>query len=143
MCPLVFLLPFSFADRSTSQSDTISWCKAHGVTVNAYMPLGVPDWWTFPTSNGMSSKPLNDPTLAQVCRVLSLVMPFAVVDPFLPCSSECVAVAGEASCLTSLRVYMCNVICDASLTHRSRWRTIVLLPLLQLRGYGPRYLSAC
>jgi 2,5-diketo-D-gluconate reductase A len=52
--------------RSSSQAATVNWCLRHGVVVNAYSPLGVPDYHTFNTSTGMSSKALDDPVLAQV-----------------------------------------------------------------------------
>jgi hypothetical protein len=43
--PLVLSrLPSTCADRSSSQNETIAWCKAHDVVVNSYSPLGVPDW---------------------------------------------------------------------------------------------------
>jgi hypothetical protein len=34
--------------RSTSQQDTVQWCEANGVVVNAYSPFGVPDYHSFP-----------------------------------------------------------------------------------------------
>lgn len=54
--------------RSSTQEDTISFCRAHNILVNAYSPLAVPDWHVFPTSNGMSPKALDDPALANVAR---------------------------------------------------------------------------
>lgn len=52
--------------RSSSQSDTISWCNSHNVVVNSYSPLGVPDWHSFSTSTGMSANALQDPVLTQI-----------------------------------------------------------------------------
>ena len=52
--------------RSSSQAATVNWCQRHGIVVNSYSPLGVPDYHTFPTSTGMAAKALDDPVLAQV-----------------------------------------------------------------------------
>lgn len=54
--------------RSSSQLDTIEWCQAHGIVINAYSPLGVPDWHTFPTGSGLSSTTLQDPVLASIAK---------------------------------------------------------------------------
>jgi len=52
--------------RSSSQLATIAWCLRNRVVVNAYSPLGVPDYHTYPTATGMSAKMLDDPVLAAV-----------------------------------------------------------------------------
>lgn len=53
--------------RSSSQLETISWCLRHGIVVNAYSPLGVPDYHTYnATGTGMTAKALDDPVLAAI-----------------------------------------------------------------------------
>jgi 2,5-diketo-D-gluconate reductase A len=55
--------------RFSSQVETIAWCAAHGVVVNAYSPLGVPDWHAFPAAGGMSTTPLVDPVVTAIAEV--------------------------------------------------------------------------
>ena len=45
--------------RSSSQMQTILYAQRHGITVNAYSPLGVPDWHVYPAP--MSPTELQDP----------------------------------------------------------------------------------
>ena len=52
--------------RSTSQADTVAWCKAHNVTVVAYSPLGIPDYHSFPEVNGLTRTILDHPALQSV-----------------------------------------------------------------------------
>lgn len=54
--------------RSSSQNSTIAWCKDNGVLVNAYSPLGVPDWHVFPASGGMAATPLVDPVITKIAQ---------------------------------------------------------------------------
>lgn len=63
--PAINQIPFNLY-RSSSQMATISWCLRHGVVVNAYSPLGVPDYHTYPTTTGMSPKMLDDPVLLSI-----------------------------------------------------------------------------
>jgi len=52
--------------RSSTQMATIATCGRMGIAVNAYSPLGVPDWHVFPTSTGMSATTLEDPAVLAV-----------------------------------------------------------------------------
>lgn len=52
--------------RSSSQSETIEYCQRMGITVNAYSPLGVPDWHVFPSEGGMAATPLQDPVVQSI-----------------------------------------------------------------------------
>jgi hypothetical protein len=45
--------------RSSSQMQSILFAQRHGITVNAYSPLGVPDWHVYPAP--MSPTELQDP----------------------------------------------------------------------------------
>ena len=46
-----------------------AWCARWGIALNAYSPLGVPDWHTFPSgSTGMSATTLADPVVAAIAR---------------------------------------------------------------------------
>lgn len=52
--------------RSSSQMETIEFCQQNNIQVNAYSPLGVPDWHVFPASGGMSTTPLVDPVVTNI-----------------------------------------------------------------------------
>jgi diketogulonate reductase-like aldo/keto reductase len=52
--------------RSSTQMNTILFCQRHNIVVNAYSPLGVPDWQRFNTSAGMSSTTLIDPVVTTI-----------------------------------------------------------------------------
>jgi diketogulonate reductase-like aldo/keto reductase len=69
--------------RSSSQLETIAWCLRHNVVVNAYSPLGVPDYHTYNTSTGMASKMLDDPILAMVTAAHPGFTPAQVVIAWL------------------------------------------------------------
>ena len=69
--------------RSSSQMATIAWCLRHGVVVNAYSPLGVPDYHTYNTSTGMSATMLDDPVLAAVTAAHRGFSPAQVVIAWL------------------------------------------------------------
>jgi 2,5-diketo-D-gluconate reductase A len=60
--PAINQIPFHLY-RSSSQQQTIDFCRAHNITVNGYSPLGIPDWKTFPTSTGMSTTQRADPVV--------------------------------------------------------------------------------
>lgn len=55
--------------RSSSQLETIEYCQRNGITVNAYSPLGVPDWHVFPAAGGMAATALQDPVVTAVAQV--------------------------------------------------------------------------
>ena len=63
--PAINQIPLNIS-RSTTHAALISFCKAHGIVVNAYSPLGVPDWHTYPTKTGMSPHLLDDPVLVSI-----------------------------------------------------------------------------
>jgi len=69
--------------RSSSQMSTIAWCLRNNVVVNAYSPLGVPDYHTYNTSTGMSAKMLDDPVLAAVAAAHPGFSPAQVVIAWL------------------------------------------------------------
>lgn len=52
--------------RSSTQMNTILYCQRHNILVNAYSPLGVPDWQNFNTSAGMSATTLTDPVVIAI-----------------------------------------------------------------------------
>jgi diketogulonate reductase-like aldo/keto reductase len=52
--------------RSSTQMNSISFSQRHGIAVNSYSPLGVPDWQSFNTSAGMSLTALQDPVVTAV-----------------------------------------------------------------------------
>ena len=63
--PALNQIPFHIY-RSSSWAETLAYCLRHGIAVNAYSPLGVPDWKSFPTSSGMSPTQLVDPVVTAV-----------------------------------------------------------------------------
>lgn len=63
--PSVNQIPFNIF-RSTSQSDTVAFCRAHNITVVAYSPLGIPDFQEYPTTGGLSKTLLESPALRSV-----------------------------------------------------------------------------
>lgn len=52
--------------RSSTQMNSISFSQRHGIVVNSYSPLGVPDWQEFNTSAGMSVTQLVDPVVTAI-----------------------------------------------------------------------------
>ena len=52
--------------RSSTQMNSISFAQRHGMVVNPYSPLGVPDWQSFNTSAGMSATQLVDPVVLAI-----------------------------------------------------------------------------
>lgn len=55
--------------RSSTQAATALTCARWGIALNAYSPLGVPDWHAFPTgATGMSATTLADPVVAGIAR---------------------------------------------------------------------------
>ena len=69
--------------RSSSQLSTIAWCLRNGVVVNAYSPLGVPDYHTYNTSTGMSARMLDDPVLTAIAAAHPGFSPAQVVIAWL------------------------------------------------------------
>lgn len=67
--PAINQIPFNLY-RSSSWAQTVAWCLAHGVTVNAYSPYGVPDVKNgaeaYPAAGGMAPVLLQDPVLATI-----------------------------------------------------------------------------
>ena len=76
--PAINQIPFNLY-RSSSQLATIAWCLRHNVVVNAYSPLGVPDYHTYPTATGMSARMLDDAVLASVAAAHPGFSPAQVV----------------------------------------------------------------
>jgi 2,5-diketo-D-gluconate reductase A len=64
--------------RSSSWAETINYCLRHGIVVNSYSPLSVPDWHKFPAGNGMSVTALVDPVVTAVAAAHSRT-PAAVI----------------------------------------------------------------
>lgn len=61
--PAVNQLPVNIYRSRASSQGVWDWCARHGIVVNAYSPLGVPDAHTFPGTNGMASTPMLDPVV--------------------------------------------------------------------------------
>jgi len=55
--------------RSSSWAETQDYCLRHGIAINSYSPLGVPDWHKFPTAGtGMSVTQLQDPVVLAIAQ---------------------------------------------------------------------------
>lgn len=52
--------------RSSTQLATALTCERLGIALNAYSPLGVPDWHTYPAGHGMSATTLEDPVVTGI-----------------------------------------------------------------------------
>ena len=63
--PALNQIPFHIY-RSSSWAETVSYCQRHGIAINSYSPLSVPDWHKFPPSNGMSATALVDPVVTAI-----------------------------------------------------------------------------
>lgn len=63
--PTVNQCPFN-PYRSSSQMDTVNFCKAHDITFLAYSPLGIPDWHQF--NPPLQKTVLEEPTIRQIAE---------------------------------------------------------------------------
>ena len=63
--PAINQIPYHIY-RSSSWAETQAYCQRHGILVNSYSPLGVPDWHSFPTTTGMSPTQLVDPVVTAI-----------------------------------------------------------------------------
>jgi len=63
--PALNQIPFNVY-RSSSHATTTAYCHAHGIVINAYSPLGAPDYHSFPAP--MAASPLVDPAVTAVAQ---------------------------------------------------------------------------
>lgn len=66
--PAVNQCPFNLY-RSTTQEDTIQFCKAHGILFHGYSPLGALDFHSFPAGTpGLAASQLSDPNVVRIAK---------------------------------------------------------------------------